>query len=420
MKKDLILLFGALMLLGFTGCSSVKRFKSASFQHEDPTLVEVDLFSTQLSEQETEPGGGNLWDLSAGAQTQFVQILDERFPENSRFIEALGTSYPGREIYGTGNLTEKNLRMVFSVRKKRDYARLNDPSGRFSPADRIEYLTIRLELPDTSHLHFTRWNRFSTEYGELEIADITFSRNLLLESDVPVMEAEVSPRGTIGRNEAQEIRTRYLKLNGAMDDRWILIEEEGTRETDLTGNVLADITLRFDPFPERLTYPVFAPQGLEDAFQPDLKGWVFREVMVPRMEEAPERIVAILRADYIYRHVQSGWKTFQEWDDRVEYYSGTLEKEVVLFSKEDYLPEFFCIGTDQSGRRVMTLRHLSGKEYPLQFDSYQDASRVLEWLMNRTGSDPVSIGAHTLIFEGIPFVADMRVGQSGLKVLPAY
>lgn len=420
MKKGLILLLGAWMLLGFTGCSSVKRFKSASFKHEDPALVEVDLFSTKLTEEESGPGGGNLWDLSAGAQTQFVQILDERFPENSRFIEALGTKYPGKEIYGASDLTEKNLRMVFSIRKKRDYARINDPSGRFSPADRIEYLTIRLDLPDTSHLHFTRWNRFSTEYGEIEIADITFSRNLQLEPDVPVAEAELSPRATVGRNEMQEVRARYLKLNGAMDDGWILIEEEGTRETDLTGNVLADITLRFEPFPERITHPVFAPAGLEHALQPELKGWVFREVMVPRMEEAPERIMGTLRADYVYRHVQSGWKTFQEWDDRVEYYSGTLEKEVVLFSRKDYLPDFFCIGTDQSGRRVLTLRHTSGREYPLQFDNYPDASSVLEWLMNRTAPGPAAIGAYTLIFEGIPFEAGMRVGETGLKVLPVY
>lgn len=420
MKKIWILVLGAWVLLDFTGCSSVKRFKSATYKQSDPTLVELDLFSTKLSEGATESQGGNLWDLSAGAQTQFVQILDERFPENSSFIEALGTDYPAGGSYGSGDLTERNLRMVFSIRKQRDYTRLNDPSGRFSPADRIEYLTIRLDLPDTSHLHLTRWNRFSTEYGEIEIADITFSRNLLLEADAPFQELEVGPRATLGRNEAQEIRARYLKLNGAMGEDWIMIEEEGTRETDLTGNVLADVTLRFDPFPERVTYPVFAPEGLKSALEPELEGLVFREVMVPRLEEAPENIVATLRAEYIYRHVQSGWKTFQEWDDRVEYYSGTLEKEVVLFTREDYLPDFFCIGTELPEKRAITLRHTSGKEYPLQFASYRDASRFLEWLTNRSGPDPVTIGPHTLLFQGIPYSADMRIGQMGIRVLPVY
>jgi len=419
MKNYWILLSGAWMLLIFTGCSSVKRFRSATYREADPTLVEVDLFSAKLSEVASGSSGGNLWGLSAGAQTQFVQILDERFPENSRFIEALGTNFPAAE-HGSGDLTNKDLRMVFSIRKKRDYANLNEPSARFSPADRIEYLTIRLELPDTNHLHFTRWNRFSTEYGELEIADITFSQSLLLEADAPVLSMEGSSRGTLGRNEAQEIRSRYLKLNGAMGDNWILIEEEGTRESDLTGNVLADLTLQFKPFPERITYPVFAPEGLAHDMQPELLGLVFREVMVPQLEEAPDKIVARLRVDYIYRHVQSGWKTFQEWDDRVEYYSGTLEKEVTLFTREDYLPGFFCIGHEFPEKRTLTLRHTSGKEYPLQFSSYSDASRFLDWLTTRSGSGPVTIGPHTLLFRGVPFTADMQTDPAGIRVLPVY
>lgn len=383
-------------------------------------MVEVDLFSTRLSEGEPESPGGNLWALSAGAQTQFVRILDTRYPENGRFIEALGADYSESGSFESGDLTEKNLRMVFNVRKKRDYARLNDPSGRFSPADRIEYLTIRLDLPDTSHLHFTRWNRFATEYGEIAIADITFSRNFQLEADTPLQDAEASPRVTLGRDEKQEIRSRYLKMNGAMDDSWILIEAEGTRESDLTGNVMTDITLQFDPFPDRISYPVFTTEGVENITEPELSGLVFREVMVPRMEEAPEKIVATLRADYIYRHVQSGWKTFQEWDDRVEYYSGTVKKEVVLFTREDYLPDFFCIGTELPEKRKLTIRHPSGNEYPLQFASYMEAGRFLNWLLGRSGSDPVTIGPYTLLFNGIPYAGDMRIGQSGIRVLPVY
>ncbi len=398
----------------------MKRFQSATYRHADNTLVDVGLFTTRLSGIPDSGPGGNLWELSAGAQTQFMQILDTRFPETGSFLEALGRDYLGGSTYHTADLTEKNLRLVFSVSKHRDFERINDHSGRFSPADRIEYLSISLTLPEDSPLQFTQWNRFSTEYGEIDIADITFSRSFVLDAEAPLSDGDVNPRATLGRNESQEIRSRYLKLNGNMGDGWIRIEAEGTREADLTGNILADLTLRFKAFPERITIPLFEPAGPDMTRGTGLAGLSFAHVLVPRMEEAPERIVATLSASYIYRHVQAGWKTFQEWDDRVEYYSGSLEKEVTLFTREDYLPEFYCIGSEQDEKKVMTLRHSGGKEYPLQFASFQEAGRFLEWLTGCSGTEPLTVGAYALLFDGIPIMPAMINGTDGIRVLPVY
>ena len=80
------------------------------------------------------------------------------------------------------DFTRKELLMVFTVSRDRDYARLNDPSGRFSPADRIEYLKLTLQIPQENQLKFTRWNRYATEYGEINIADVSFSRSLELDA----------------------------------------------------------------------------------------------------------------------------------------------------------------------------------------------------------------------------------------------
>jgi hypothetical protein len=346
--------------------------------------------------------------------------MDKRFPDNGQFIRALSMEHPDVRTLPYPDLTMKKLRMVFTISKKRNYVNLNDPSSRFSPADRIEYLTFRLTLPETNHLRFMQWNRFSTEYGEIEIADVTFSRSLNLEAEAAPYNMDVSPRGTLGRNEAQEVRSRYLKINGAMGDRWIEIEEEGTREIDLTGNVVADIALRFEGFPERLTVPVFEANSTIGSVIAPVIGLTFQEVLVPRMEDAPDTLMADLKLDYIYRHVRSGSKTFQEWDDRVEYYSGSIEKQVPILTRDEYIPEFFYIGEDQAGKRVLTIRMFNGNEYPMQFASYREASRVLDWLMTLTGKESVKIGQITLLFGGDPVSGEAIARESDLKVLPVY
>ena len=216
------------------------------------------------------------------------------------------------------------------------------------------------------------------------------------------------------------MRSRFLKLNGAMDDKWIEIQEEGTRETDLTGNVMADVALSFEGFPERITVPVFTANDPDSSRSPEVKTLIFNEVLVPRMENVPDTIKATLQMEYIYRHVQSGWKTYQEWDDKVEYYSGKVEKEVPLFTRRDYLPEFFCLGTGMSENDTIKVMGMNAKVYPLQFVSYRDASNVLDWLLNQEGEGQLEVGRYTLLYKGAPLGAETLTGNQELRVMPVY
>ena len=67
--------------------------------------MDMSLFGTSLDRPSLDPGGKNLWDLSAGAQTQLIQILDERFPENGPFTGALNQEYM---MGGTGPVKSQN------------------------------------------------------------------------------------------------------------------------------------------------------------------------------------------------------------------------------------------------------------------------------------------------------------------------
>ncbi len=417
MRNSLFLITGSVLLFALSGCTSVKRFKTAEYLGADNSLVDVELFSARLSSEAAMVQEKNLWTLSANAQTRLVQILDERYPDNEHFMSAMSGTFGDSEVSGP-DLTRKDLRMIFSINKNRDYSLLNDASGRFSPADRIEYLKYSLEIPDSYGLRFHEWNHYTTEYGEIDIADVSFSRSLDLSMDGNPAGMDLGSDATFGRSEKQVVSKRYLKLNGNISDHRVVIEAEGTREVDLTGNVCADVSLVFDGFSEIVMVPVFVGTGSGVL---ELSALNFIHVDVPAMTDAPDTIYAILSLDYIYRHVQSGWETFAEWDDKVEYYQGKVSKKVALFLKKDYLPRLFCIGTDLGEKHALKFRKSPEKEHLLQFRNYQDASRFLEWLLDpvRRPTDPVFLGSNKLLYNGSP-ITPGEVLANQLKVLPVY
>ena len=405
------------MFLFLASCSSVKRFKTVEYKGADNNLVDVELFHAGIVEESPEGTSKNLWTLSANAQTRLIQILNERYPDNEEFMSRLGGSFETGETLPL-ELTRKDLRMVFTIRKNRDYSLLEQPGGRFSPADRIEYMKLSLEIPEQYNLRFAEWNRYMTEYGEIEIADVSFSTTLDLSADGSPAGADLGSELRVGRTERQILSQRYLKLNGSISDHRVVMEAEGTREVDLTGNVTADVSLVFQGFPEKVMIPVFLTG--EDGTR-ELSSLNILDVLVPAMPDAPDTLYADLSLEYIYRHVASGWKTYAEWDDGVEYYQGSLYKKVPLFSRYEYLPRFFCIGTEQGEKEFLKLYLTPQKEYLLQFRSYKDAGSFLEWLSDpvRRQEEPIYVGDYSLMFGGSP-VTPGEVVEAQMKVLPVY
>ena len=137
MKNLILLLAGPVLLLFASSCTSVKRFKSAEYKGSDNALVDVELFSSRLAMESVPQQEMYLWNLSANAQTQLVQILDERYPDNAQFMSVMSKNYQLSGDSPVEDFTRKELLMVFSINKQRDYPSINDPAGRFSPADRM-------------------------------------------------------------------------------------------------------------------------------------------------------------------------------------------------------------------------------------------------------------------------------------------
>ncbi len=408
-----------------SGCTSLKRFRSATYMGRDDSLVDMALFGATLARSGPETPGKNLWDLSASAQTQLIQILNERYPDNEQFTGELNREYLAEGPVSPVDYTSMDLLMVFTISRQKDYAGIGPGKGLFSPADRIEQVRFTLRIPPEYNLSFTGWNRYATEYGEIEIADVSFSRSLELDAELSGDVADAGAKGAFSRSEEQQVRSRYLKLNGSISGQRIEIEEEGATGIDLTGNVIADVSLRFEGFPERVTIPLFS--GPVWSPVPEVSSLRFTDVIVPRMEDVPEAIMGTLELEYIYRHVRSGWKTFQEWDDRVAYYQGRIKKQIPLFKKQQYLPALYCLGTDAGGKETVKIRTGTGQEYPLQFRNYREAARFFEWLVisardqeDIPADETISIGDHTLVYMGRSLTRGALAAGSRLKVMPVY
>lgn len=411
-------------------CSTTKRHAAASYKGEDPELADISLFGYQLYETDNISAPGNLWDLNATAQANLMEILDRRFADNESFIRALNNNYyPGQGIMSENTYTRKNLRLVFSISKKRDYRSVGRKSRAGHPAaGRIEYLRISLSLPDGSGLKFTGWNRFTSEYANLELADISFNRSLDLSLGAGIVEdenvrrsADADIKASLSQKEEQSLRYRYLKLNGRISGSRIEIEEEGTRETDLTGNVTADVSLAFGSFPERIFIPLFSEDDTGTAKTVSLMAL---DTQVPAMAGRAAPVTATLEMDFVYRHVASGSDTFQEWDDDVEYYTGTVKKDITLMDSYDYLPPFHTIGIQSPGRQVIMLKAGSGKSYSLKFSNYNDARAFHEWMLKKAAACdddlPLTAGEYTLYLAGRALSTGIVKSHTDLTVLPCY
>jgi hypothetical protein len=436
MKLQFVFIFIAAAII-VCGCTTLKRYDSVQSPETDNDLADIDLFGYSLSGPGAETGTKTLWDLSADAQSQFIKILHVRYPDNEKFINALSYEYlKPNTAQSPASYINKDLRMIFSVSKRLGFGERNSPPGfNLSPADRIEYVRISLKIPDNAGLKFRGWNMFTTDYGSIEIADVSFSRNLEIDASgvLPVgskaSSGELSAAGksSSGRKEDQGIQYRYLRLNGRMKNNGIELEEEGTREIDLTGNIVADVAVEFEKFPAVITEITGMKDSTGRFNQPEKLLMCKTGIFIPGMENARDTIYADLSMDYVFRNVLKGQKTFPEWDDRVKYVRGSVLKRVPLLTSEDYVPDLYSIGTDMPSekREIIKMMDHANKEIDLIFKTRSEALSFYDWMTHflslaENKGKKIKIGGSVLRFSGSDLTNDVFSEQSGLKVLPYY
>jgi hypothetical protein len=407
--KQITIILGLAMLTG--ACSTVKRYSSVdNTQKEKPVFlsagdneenirVRMDISDSKISNPAPSSEGKSLWDLGNEGQKELLDILSQRFKDNDKFTDILNNQYLSDDGGGGGTIdyVRKNVRIVFSISRWHPYDIMGKVNG-FSPADRIEYLKYKLTLDDSaSTIKFTSWNRYGTAYGSVNIADVNFQESLSASAGAG-SEAGIITGGSgsgagvsasASKTESQKVRYRYIQLNGSISSKSLQLESEGTREVDLAGNVTADVTMEFDAFPEVL-YALSKTKTDSGIFlQPGEVHLNETVALVPK-ETTIHNIRAMLTYNYAYRHVEKGDKTFFEWDDKVKYVTGTVNKEVTLMKAKDILPPFCCLKfqCDSSihNKNFIKIRNLAAglgvQETNLAFANRSAANTFITWLVS--------------------------------------
>jgi hypothetical protein len=406
--NKIAIVMGLAMLV--SSCSTVQRYNSvvntqkeppvllARGENEDGLRVRMDISDSRISNPPAPDSGKSLWDLSNDGQKELLGILSQRYKDNEKFTSSLNNQYLSEDGGNGGAIdyVHKNVRIVFSISRWHPYEMMGKVNG-YSPADRIEYLKYKLMLDDSaSTIKFTSWNRYGTAYGSINIANVNFQAGLSESADVGNASNITGGNGagagltaSASKMEKQNIRYRYIQLNGNISNKSLQLESEGTREIDLAGNVTADVTMEFDAFPEVL-YTLSNAKNESEIFLQPSEVHLGETVGFAPKETTIHSIRAMLTYTYAYRHVEKGEKTFYEWDDKVNYVTGTVSKEVTLMKARDILPPFCCLkfqsDTSTGDKNFIKIRNLAGglgvQETNLAFPNQSAANNFIIWLVS--------------------------------------
>ncbi|WP_088340079.1 hypothetical protein [Robiginitalea sediminis] len=421
MKNRILIPICFLFLLTLSGCfigrlfqdTTVKRYRTVKHKRSDSKLVDISVFSFKVQNPKPEDKSKNLWDLKGEGQAKLLEILDKKNESSDAFLKALEKEYLKPKNSLIKDYSTQNLRLVLSISKKRNYEKIGEE---FSLADRIEYLNIVIKNTH-SGIHFTKWNKFETEYGTLNIGDVTFNESVTLsgglnasrttsranstagESDssssgvTAVVTPSATVSGTNGIQEVQKLGYRYLALNGKINNDTLLLEQEGIRDIDLAGNIILDVQIKFD----RLSIEKFFQlQGFESTNSSGQKVNKI-EVRLPEYRNLEKSIVALekeirlpIEYSYIYRHVSNtkGAKTFYEWDDCVEYLEGSAKiPDILIMKQEDYLPQIYYAGIENTPKNTIGLffkDQLSGDFDNIQSLSASELGAFVKYLQRKS------------------------------------
>lgn len=392
--------------LWMTGCTTVKRYSQVENTTKESPVVEdslpydesqlrvaMSISDARIAPPDEKSTSKSLWGLKGAGQKELLRILASRYPDNDKLTAAISNKYleDDNDDNPVIDLTKKNVRIVFTISRWHPYELINDKTDGYSPADRIEYIKYRLELNDPhSSLQFTNWNKYSTEYGSIDIADMSFQQSLTVSASLGDSTAGVgaSASGSASRTENQKIQYRYIQLNGSLGKKFIELESEGTREVDLSGNTIVDVNMQFDPAPEYVFSLKKDKDSAGNYLAPGKAALETTLALIPD-DASLHDVHASLRYNYAYRHVVKGDKTIYEWDDRVKYFTGSVTKPVTLLLIRDMIAPFACVklANDHArgNKNFLVIRDMAGggdvHEASLAFPDRTAAEAFIRWLI---------------------------------------
>lgn len=429
MKKNLLALLLLLMAGTAMAQTSMKRFKKLREGKTDNNLVSIEIFSATVASSETPTGGKTVFDLSERGQ---AASLDGK--NNNDISELLNKKFQSdsKNKMPVVDMTTRNITVTFSIGRKPSYA-----AGNFSAYDRIEDLNYSFKMDNhpavNQEVRFARWNKYVTEYGTLDIGSLEFNQGFTANLDVTgkigasastksvvkdgdnttetgaSVGPEVSATGKVGynrsRKENQLIKQRFIQLTGTFGERQFSIHQQGTRETELAGNVSVDVTIKFPPAEVIFTNFSDLYTDKNAINGPDKVKMEHTRYKVPDITMLATGLTGQLSYSFAVRHIHKKANTFPESDDRISFITGENSKAILLVKPEELKVPIYFIHVPVGGNMKTLQYDDAGIKRAISFTSYSAAAEFRSWLIYTIpslGANGMKIMNKDISFEGTP------------------
>lgn len=424
------------LLTNSCNTTTLKRYSSLEESTTNNNLVKISLLPVTISEASQTVINKTAFDLSERGQAallanksneQSFEILNQKFQEQQRVKSK------------TMDLSSKNVRITFSISRDPNFDKLN-----FNAFDRIENLKYTFELAPSinNDVKFTKWNKYTTEYGTLDIGTLEYNQSFTANLDVTgevganyssksleniddsnstesstTLGPKLSATGKMGysksQKENQSVKQRYIQLTGEFAKRKFSIHQQGNRETELAGNVSIDLTLSFPKDEIRIT--TFSNLFDDKLIRKEAKDVSLNLVryFIPDLSSVTGDVVGKLSYSYSIRNIIKNANTFVEYDDKIRYINGERKEDnLVLIEKDDLKTNSYYLILGKS-----TLQ-LNNSE-TIQFLDFEQALEFKNWLLqtlkNSKENTSLEISNNQIAFEGISF-KDTKINSKDIRI----
>ena len=286
--------------------------------------------------------------------------------------------------------TKPKISVVLTVQLKEYYSGL---PGKFSLADRVEFLRVRFALDSASRelARFASWDKVATQYGQINLGVVGFgdTRSLTISPSIPVFNGATgqlltggSYVGSTTGQESDTLQQRLTTLNGVLQDGEFILEEHGNAKMPVDGNTSLNVVMDYFN-KDGLGY--FIIDGLREKEQYASPSKLHPKAGTLQFPKTGD-LFGTLTADYAVRHIKHGAETYTEGDDIVNYIHGRItRKHVRLLLNRQVETNFFGLVLHDSLQIHIqdTLTHGQELYRPLYFRSFKEASDFREWLQDQ-------------------------------------
>lgn len=400
MKKILCITLACVLLLSSCNFSGklTRRYKKIAYSHNNSFIsdnVEVNAFV--LDKDKATPASKSIFDLSPKAQAALIAEVSKKEAATDPFIAGLVKSLLAKTNTASEviDYSQFDRKIVVSVRN----------TGH-QPADRIAKINVGIDLGSTAKVKLASCSRLSTEYQNLDLGKLNYSNTQSGELGAkitggvnseagieaggvtanvkPNLSGEINGKLNASRSFSEEVllKQRMVALNASISENKLSLYEEGVSGIDLTGNIIADVTLGVEDLAVDKVFSfgdlLKADNSLNDAAALKVNE---KLIIYPNLTSD---VTATVSFSADYRYVVSGDKTISEADDKVNLYYGNYlyTRPTILIPQSKLKPKLWIISFEDvaGGLPVQIKSPVATGAGELVFNSFNDARDFANWL----------------------------------------